>query len=45
MRWPGYTAYAFVRNTEAKGHLGDIQLGKGNNNRMDIKATDLATSP
>jgi len=32
-----------VRKPEAKGPLEDKELGKGNN-RMDIKATELATS-
>jgi hypothetical protein len=35
--------YTLARKPEAKGPFGDRQLGKGNN-KMDIKATELATS-
>jgi len=44
MRWPRCTAYTSVGKPEGKGPLGDRQLGKGNNNRMDIGARELATS-
>jgi len=44
MRWAMCTAYTLVGIPEAKGPLGDRQLGKGNNNRMDNGATELATS-
>jgi len=43
MRWPRCPAYTLIGKPEAKGPLGDRPLGKGNNNRMDIGATELAT--
>jgi hypothetical protein len=44
MGWPSCTVYTVVRKPAAKGPLGDRELGKGNNSRMDGKATELVTS-